>query len=333
MLADLRPVDEMPGHGLSALPDDLLSGGQPRVLRGVVGDWPLVKAARETDEAAVDYLLRFDNGQPVTTVVAAAAEQGRFFYRPESKAMNFERVPAALAAVLKGLLDQRRLQAPLGVAVQAISAPDNLPGFQEDCPCPLVPAGIAARLWIGNRVTVAPHFDVADNLACVAAGRRRFILFSPDQAANLYPGPMDVTPAGVPISMVPLEEPDLDRFPRYRDALTVALVAELEPGDAIYIPYLWWHGVQSLAPFNILVNYWWNQDPASAAQPYVQLLRLVYQLYRAMPAQHRQAWQALYDHYVFEHGGDPMAPLSPGHRDAEPGGDDWQRRIREMLGG
>ena len=37
------------------------------------------------------------------------------------------------------------------------------------------------------------------------------------------------------------------------------MVADLEPGDAIYIPALWWHAVQATGELNVLVNYWWNE--------------------------------------------------------------------------
>jgi hypothetical protein len=221
--------------------------------------------------------------------------------------------------------------------MQAILAKEILPGLEEDNPNPFVPKGVPGRLWIGNQVSVAPHFDVADNLACVMVGRRRFVLFPPEQTANLYLGPLDVTPASVPISMVSLDEPDLERFPRYRDALDAALVADLEPGDAIYIPYLWWHGVQSLSRFNILMNFWWNRDTATATYPFVPVLQLVYMLYRQMPPEHRKAWRALYDHYVFEGQGDPMEPLAPQHRDFEreidhDGVAKLRQTIRELLG-
>lgn len=284
------------------------------MLRGAAANWPFVREARQCDEAAVAYLDRFYNGTPINTIVAPPSERGRLFYKPGSKKLNYAESPQVLSNVLKGILQQRDAGEPLGIALQAISASDCLPGLEQDNPNPLVPPGTSARVWIGNRVTVAPHFDVADNLACVMAGRRRFVLFPPEQTANLYPGPLDVTPANVPISMVSLDQPDLERFPRYRQALDEALAAELEPGDAIYIPYMWWHGVQSLSGFNVLMNYWWNRDDISARHPYGALLHLAYLLFNDMPPHHRQAWRALYDHYVFQNGGDPMELLDESHR-------------------
>lgn len=314
MIEELHRAHEVSAAGLGSFPDEILKGGRPTVLRAAVKDWPFAREAMQSDEAAVAYLERFYNGRPVNTVVAPPSEHGRLFYRPDSKQMNYAESPQLLSNVLKGILQQQNAPEPLGIAMQAISAADCLPGLEKENPNPLVPDGTPARVWIGNCVTVAPHFDVADNLACVMAGRRRFVLFPPEQAPNLYPGPMDVTPANVPISMVSLDEPDLKRFPRYREALNAALVAELEAGDAIYIPYMWWHGVQSLGSLNVLMNYWWNRDEVSARHPYGALLHLAYLLYGDMPHAEREAWRALYDHFVFQTGGDPMEPLSPPHR-------------------
>lgn len=316
MFDQLQPAKEIAGTSPQILSDDVLNGGHPLVLRDAFRDWPVVQAALGSDEAAVAYLNRFYNGRPVSTIIAPASEEGRFFYREDSKRLNFEGSPGVLSNVLEGLLGQRSSDRPLGVAIQALLAMEYLPGFERENSNPFVPDRTPARLWIGNKVTVAPHFDVAHNLACVAAGRRRFILFPPEQTANIYPGPMDITPANVPISMVSLDDPDFERFPRYREALDAAVVADLGPGDAIYIPYLWWHGVQSLGGFNVLVNYWWNREEVSARYPYAAFLQLTYALYRDMPAKHRDAWRALYDHYVFHADGDPMEALSPVHRDA-----------------
>src|SRR4051794_20020841 len=298
MLDGLQRAQEVCATALEALPGEASS--QPLVLRGAMASWPFVRAAQRSDEDAVAYLGRFYNGRPVTALVAAPSERGRFFYRADSKTMNFETAPGLLPDILQALLDQRTDPDPAAVAMQAVSAPDCLPGLEEDNPNVFVPAGSHARVWIGNAVAVAPHFDVAENIACVVAGRRRFILFPPEQTANLYPGPMDVTPANVPISMVAMDDSELDRFPRYREALAAALAADLEPGDAIYIPYLWWHGVQSLSGFNVLVNYWFNRDEAAARYPFVPLLGLVFQAYRDLAPEHLKAWRSLYDYYVFQ---------------------------------
>lgn len=314
MLDQLQRAEEIDGTGLTTMPEELRSGGRPVVIRGAFKAWPFVREAARSDEAAVSYLDGFYNGRPVATVVAPPTEQGRFFYRPDSKDMNFQMSMQVLSNVLKGILQQQKADQPLAIAMQAVPASDCLPGLEADNPNPLVPEGTPARVWIGNTVTVAPHFDVADNLACVCAGRRRFVLFPPDQTQNLYPGPIDVTPANVPISMVDMENPDLARFPRYRAALDAALVADLDPGDAVYIPYMWWHGVQSLGSFNVLMNYWWHRDAVAEQHPHGAVLHLAYTLFRGMPPEHRRAWKALYDHYVFQTGGDPTEALHEGHR-------------------
>ena len=332
MLDQLQRAQEIDAAGLETLPDEVSSGGRPAVLRGAVSDWPFVREALRSDEAAAAYLNRFYNGRPVNALVAAPSEQGRFFYRADSKKMNFEQAPGSLSEVLEAILEYRASTDAPGIAIQAVSAPDCLPGLEQENPNPFVPEGSRARVWIGNSVTVAPHFDVAENLACVVAGRRRFVLFPPDQTANLYPGPMDVTPANVPISMVAMGDSELDRFPNYREALDAAFVADLEPGDALYIPYLWWHGVQSLTGFNVLVNYWFNRDEAAARYPFVPLLHLAYRAFRDMSPQHRAAWRGLYDHYVFQRGGDPMAPLPARHRETDRSPDPSAiARLRQVL--
>ncbi len=46
--------------------------------------------------------------------------------------------------------------------------------------------------------------------------------------------------------------------------METAIYADLEPGDAIFIPSLWWHCVEAYAPVNILVNYWYNAPTQSS---------------------------------------------------------------------
>jgi hypothetical protein len=134
-------------------------------------------------------------------------------------------------------------------------------------------------------------------------GRRRFTLFPPDQAANLYPGPLAPTPGGQVVSMVDPAAPDLGRHPRFAAALAAAQVAELEPGDVLFYPALWWHQVEALDDANVMINYWWSRSAPWSDPPMAALLHAMLSL-RDRPAAEKASWRALFDHYVF---GDPRA--------------------------
>ena len=163
-------------------------------------------------------------------------------------------------------------------------------------------------MWLGNSAIVAPHFDVHDNIACVVAGRREFTLFPPDQIANLYVGPTLDAPGGVPISMVDLHNPDLERFPNFTQALSVAQQALLEPGDGIFIPSPWWHAVESLDKINVLINYWWGGLAESGLSPNHSLMHSMLTIAKLSPAQ-RESWRHFFDYFVFQTSGDPAAHL------------------------
>lgn len=177
----------------------------------------------------------------------------------------------------------------------------------------LLPASVGARVWLGNRVTVQTHYDLTGNVACVVAGRRRFTLFPPDQLPNLYVGPLEFTLAGTPVSMVKLDAPDFERYPRFREALGAAQATELEPGDAIFVPYMWWHHVEALSPFNVLVNYWWADTPRWMGSPFEVLIHAMLSV-RPLSPEKREIWRQWLEHYVFQDNGDPAAHLPADRR-------------------
>ena len=282
----------------------------PVVMRGLVGDWPAVAAAREGDEAIAQYLIECAPQQPVNGIAAPPEEDGRFFYNRELTGFNFRQARGRLEDFLRDLVKLKEAERPPALAVQSEVIPEVMPRFGEANRLALLP-DVAPRIWIGNRIRVAPHYDLKENIACCVAGRRRFTLFPPEQVANLYSGPFELTPAGTPVSMVDPQAPDLDRYPRFAEAWNHAQQAELGPGDALYIPYTWWHGVESLEPVSTLVNYWWADAPEGVAPPYDALLHAIY-AFRHLPAGDRAVWRTMLDHYVFEANGDPADHL-PDH--------------------
>jgi hypothetical protein len=136
-------------------------------------------------------------------------------------------------------------------------------------------------------------------------GQRRFTVFPPEQVENLYVGPWDLTPAGQPISLVDMHQPDLDQFPRFSQAWAQAQVAELNPGDAIYLPGMWWHQVESLSAINGLVNYWWSETPTVFGAPMDAFNHALLSI-KQLPSAQRRAWKALFDAYVFNEDEDSL---------------------------
>jgi hypothetical protein len=286
---------------------EIRPASEPVVMRGLVRDWPAVAAAQESDAAIVDYLIECGPTKPVGAIAARPEEKGRFFYNEDLTGFNFVSGRGQLEMFLRDLLAVGNEANPPAMAMQSEVIPDVLPAFGEANRLALLPE-VAPRIWIGNRIRVSPHCDLMENVACVVAGRRRFTLFPPEQVTNLYPGPFELTPAGTPVSMVDPLAPDLDRYPRFAAAWATAQQAELAPGDALYIPYMWWHGVESLEPVSILVNYWWNEGPANLSTPYDAMLHNIL-AFRHMPPDQRAVWKTMLDYYIFESEGDPAAHL------------------------
>jgi len=287
--------------------------GQPAILRGLAEGWPAVRAARESDDRVVAYAKQFSHQTPFPAIVGEPDIGGRFFYTDDLTALNFTRGRSPLDPFLDRLLRDRDAARPFAMAMQSVPVPDLLPGFAEENSVPFLDKPVVPRLWIGNAIRVATHYDLMENVGVVVAGRRRFTLFPPDQLPNLYMGPFELTPAGTPVSMVDPAAPDLVRYPRFAEALRHAQSALLEPGDAIYIPFHWWHAVDSLAPVNLFVNYWWNPAQAGSGDPYDALLAGLFGL-ASLPADQRAAWRIMFDWLVFRQSGDPGAHLPPAAR-------------------
>ncbi|WP_346837695.1 cupin-like domain-containing protein [Microbulbifer sp. SAOS-129_SWC] len=265
----------------------------PLLMKGTLAHWPMVKAARAGQLA--DYLTPFDQERPLVLFRAGAETGGRIFYNDKLDGFNFERATGQLLPTLRQL--ESGAYGDDCCYVGSTPVDHHLPGLRAQNDLDLPDCEPLVSLWFGNRTRIAAHFDLPDNLAGVVAGRRRFTIFPPDQVANLYPGPLDFTPAGQAISMVDFYAPDFERFPRYRAALDAAQVAAMEPGDLLYLPSMWWHQVEGLDDLNVLVNYWWRATPAWAGLPFDALMHALVTI-GGLPQAQRQAWGHLFEHFV-----------------------------------
>ena len=284
-----------------ALPlGELLDAGEPALLKGLVRDWGLVQAASRSTQEAMAYLRGFYNGRPVQYSYGGPDVSGRPFYSDDFTALNCEVRRSGLDQVLDEIAAHAGDAHPPMYYVASLLIDTCLPGFRSANDLNFAAHGVQAppSIWIGNRVTASCHYDALNNIACCVVGRRRFTLFPPEQIANLYPGPLQPTPGGQAVSVVDFAAPDFTRYPRFREALAARRSAVLEPGDAIFIPSMWWHHVEGLEAFNVLVNYWWNSMPAYIPTPMHALYHALWTI-RERPEREKNAWRQVFDWYVF----------------------------------
>ncbi|WP_049722149.1 cupin-like domain-containing protein [Gilvimarinus polysaccharolyticus] len=283
-------------------PNDVLSrigeGNAPILFKGLVAHWPVVQRAKQSDDSFCEYLASFYKGSPVTYYKTGYEQEGRFFYTDDAQAMNFSSARESLLTILECVLTSKESDQPDTYYVGSTTVERCLPGFSADNDLPLSNVNPLASIWLGNRSRIAAHFDSPDNLACCIAGQRRFTLFPPEQLKNLYLGPLQPTPSGQVVSMVDFKRPDFEIFPNFKAAQDASYVIDLNPGDALFIPAMWWHHVESLAPVNGLVNYWWRDDKPFMDSPMDALCHAILAI-RDLPKKEKSAWQEIFNHYIF----------------------------------
>lgn len=281
---------------------------RPVVIRRLVEEWPVVVAGRRSPEAFKEHLVPFDAGGAVEVFFGDPRIAGKYYYNDDLNGFNFERRWMKFSDALEIIVSSLGKTESPSVYMGSVPANDFLPGFSAKNPMRLLAPGIGPGIWLGHASNVSAHYDAMDNLACVVAGTRRFTLFPAELIGKLYVGPIDNTMAGQPVSLAASSAPDRERYPLFEEIKDQALCAELHPGDALYLPKLWWHKVESTAAFNGLVNYWWDAFSAGPDAPYTSLLLSLIAI-AERPLGERQAWKAFFDHYVFRSNGHPLAHL------------------------
>jgi len=297
-MSNISQVDVVEGLTPQSIPADVFESDKPLLLKGLVANWPAVLTCSQSLEAAAKYLSDFWSEKPVTVYVGDGID-GRFSYNEDFTGFNFRSGTAHLGQVFQKLAEHRDLESSQSIYVGSAAVDRWLPGFraQNDLAVPADDALVS--FWMGNRTRISAHFDFPDNVACVVAGKRRFTLLPPDQIDNLYVGPVDRTPAGQAISLVDFSKPDFERFPKFKTALEFAVSYDLGPGDAIFIPSMWWHHVESFSPFNLMINYWWCNSPPAMGSPMTALLHAILSV-RDLSERQRSVLKHLFDYYIFE---------------------------------
>jgi lysine-specific demethylase 8 len=232
---------------------------QPVIVRGAISDWPALRLWTN------DYFRRRfgDREVPVVRVKNGA------LYDPQT-GVNYEtmRVGAYVDRLEEGRADDLYMVLRVHEVMPELFADIVRPVYCRDAPWS------RSRLWYASpNMKGALHRDLPHNLFAQVSGRKKFLLLDRRKTRLVYRHSFR---SGVPnYSPVDAEEPDLDRYPRFRRANLLS--AEVEAGDLLYIPSMWWHQARSL-DVSLSINLWWLRGPmvavARAAELFMKMRKL-----------------------------------------------------------
>lgn len=227
-------------------------GNRPLVIRGAVTGWPALSLwSRQYFESFLDNRM----------VTVDYSSDGFLKYTQNDEKLNVRSQDVSLLQALKEIHD------PTGQRLcylRNISLPTLLPELIPDIEKPSLIGDpnkvILNNLWYGAaRCTTSLHHDWPNNFLAQVKGRKKVILFNPEQTPYLYPvsnkppAPNDKIDFRAH-SLVNPEQPNYEQFPRFKEATPLTCI--LEPGDILWLPPEWWHQVTSI-DISISVNFWW----------------------------------------------------------------------------
>lgn len=248
----MQQVPRIPKPDQATFLAEYVAKRRPVVLTGAMTDWKAVTGW------TLDHLK---GALPGRKVRAVTLPQGYFDARveqqPELREFEFADFIDAIAD--PGTVGGRiyNLHAGLTGELATLKEDIRLPSYfpQESLFWSLLIAGPQGYV-------VRAHYDVPNNFLAQIHGRKRVVLFPPDELYRMYPHPAYTSSPY--FTQVDIEHPDLRKHPRFR--MDQAVEAVLEPGEMLYIPSCWWHQISYLT-MTIGVNFFYKL-------PITQMLRL-----------------------------------------------------------
>ncbi|XP_058536884.1 bifunctional peptidase and arginyl-hydroxylase JMJD5 isoform X2 [Ochotona princeps] len=207
--------------------EHFLLPGRPVILEGVVDHWPCMK------KWSLEYIQEVAGCRTVPVEVGSRYTDDEWSQRLMT-VNDFVSKHIVNKAKDVGYLAQHQLFDQIPELKQDIGIPDYCclgRGEEEE---------ITINAWFGPQGTVSPlHQDPQQN-------------FLVQESEALYPHETHLLHN---TSQVDVENPDLEKFPRFAEVQSLACV--LEPGDMLFIPVKHWHYVRAL-DLSFSVSFWWT---------------------------------------------------------------------------
>ncbi|MEM9492776.1 MAG: cupin-like domain-containing protein, partial [Myxococcota bacterium] len=233
------PVERCHGLSREAFYERFRHANRPCVLTDEAARWPACQ--RWTDE----YLIDKFGGRPLDVSIHPDG-----MYTAHGHAVRRTR----LADLIRGYRDDPEARAL--VCHVLTLAPYLIPDFS--LPSVVAPEVVEdAGFWVKPQTTTTGlHFDHRDGLLGLVRGRKRVLLFAPEQYERLYPCPLDSVDDSHKrnwSAVVNIFDPSYTEFPGLADAVYHEVF--LDPGDMLFIPRFWWHAMDHHADLTLSINF------------------------------------------------------------------------------
>uniref|UniRef100_A0A8C5VZ80 Bifunctional peptidase and arginyl-hydroxylase JMJD5 n=1 Tax=Microcebus murinus TaxID=30608 RepID=A0A8C5VZ80_MICMU len=235
-----RAVPRLHCPSLEHFQKHFLAPQRPVILEGVADHWPCMK------KWSLEYIQEVAGCRTVPVEVGSR-------YTDEEWSQTLMTVSEFISKYIVskprdiGYLAQHQLFDQIPELRQDISIPDYCclgTGEEEE---------ITINAWFGPQGTVSPlHQDPQQNFLAQVMGRKYIRLYSPQESEALYPHDTHLLHN---TSQVDVENPDLEKFPKFAEAPFQSCV--LSPGEILFIPVKYWHYVRAL-DLSFSVSFWWS---------------------------------------------------------------------------
>ncbi len=222
-MLQLKPVDKRSGLTRETFANEYLLPAKPVVFKDLIDAWPA------KTKWSIEFFKDKYGHIEVPVVSNNYSKPGKGYMTPD------------MVVPLREYLEKIE-QGPTDLRLFLFNIFVHAPELRQDFFIPSIMDGFIREfpfMFFGGKSSkVALHYDI--DLSHVFLnqfhGRKRIVLFAPDQSKYIYQHPFTVA------SYVDVNNPDYEKYPALRKV--VGYETMLEPGETIFMPSGYWHYIE-----------------------------------------------------------------------------------------